>query len=85
MNFYTPIQGTKEKVLTLLNIQNLNADSGGKKTTFPSIDSLMGRVLSIFRQKMDGPNPSEMDIKVFIPAPTYCLQTKLCLFHTWNS
>ena len=24
---------------------------------------------------MDGPNPSEMDIKVFIPAPTYCLQS----------
>ena len=27
----------------------------------------MGRVLSIFRQKMDGHNPSEMDIKVCIP------------------
>ena len=23
---------------------------------------------------MDGPNPQEMDIKVFIPAPTFCLQ-----------
>ena len=48
----------------------------GKKTNFPSIASLIGRVTSIFRQKMDGPNPSEIDIKVFIPAPTYCLQTK---------
>ena len=28
---------------------------------------------SIFRQKIDGPNPSEMDIKVSIPAPTSCL------------
>ena len=31
----------------------------------------MGRAFSIFRQKMDGPNPSEMDIKVSIPAPTF--------------
>ena len=23
---------------------------------------------------MDGPNPSEMDIKVLTPAPTFCLQ-----------
>ena len=28
---------------------------------------------TVFRQKMDGPNLSEMDIKVFIPAPTYCV------------
>ena len=33
----------------------------------------MGRAFSIFRQKMDGPNPSEMDIKVSIPAPTFFL------------
>ena len=26
------------------------------------------------RQKMDGPNPSNLDIKVSTPAPTYCLQ-----------
>ena len=30
----------------------------------------MGRAFSIFRQKMDGPNPSKMDIKVPIPTPT---------------
>ena len=35
----------------------------------------MGRAFSIFWQKMDGANPSEMDIKVFIPAPTFCLQS----------
>ena len=39
--------------------------------TFPSIYFLIGRVLSIFRRKMDGRNPSEMDIKVLIPAPTF--------------
>ena len=42
----------------------------GKKTIFQSISSL------IFRQKMDGPNLSQMDIKVSNPAPTYCLQSK---------
>ena len=52
-----------------------NADSGGKRTTFPSISSIIGRAFSIFRQKMDGPNPSEKDIKVSIPAPTSCLQS----------
>ena len=52
------------------SIKGESADSGGKKTTLPSISSLIGRAFSIFRQKMDGPNPSEMDIKVFIPAAT---------------
>ena len=37
---------------------------------FPSMSSLTGRVLSTFRQKMDGSSPSEMNIKVLIPAPT---------------
>ena len=48
--------------------------AGRKKTTFPSISSLIGREFSVFRKKMDGPNLSEMDIKVSIPAPTFCLQ-----------
>ena len=30
--------------------QSRNADSGGKQTTFPSISSLKGRALSLFRQ-----------------------------------
>ena len=46
----------------------------GMPTTLPSISSLIRRVLSIFRQKMDGPNTSEMDIKVFILAPTFRLK-----------
>ena len=52
------------------SIEGESADSGGKKTTLPSISSLIERAFSIFRQKMDGPNPSELDIKVSIPAPT---------------
>ena len=38
--------------------------------------SLIGRAFSIFWQKKDGPKPSEMDIKVFNPAPACCLQSK---------
>ena len=53
-----------------------NAESGGEKTPFPSISSLIGRVLSIFRQKTDGSIPSEKDIKALIPAPTNCLQAE---------
>ena len=38
----------------------------------------------IFREKMEGPNPSEMDIKVLIPAPTKHLPTNLRTFHNWR-
>ena len=38
--------------------------------TFPSIYSLTDRVFSIFRQKIYVSNPSEMNIKMLIPAPT---------------
>ena len=48
----------------------------GKKQTSQSISSLIGRAFSIFRQKKDGPNSSEMDIKLFIPTPTNCLQSE---------
>ena len=34
----------------------------------------MGRAFSIFWQKMDGPNPSETDIKMSISAPMFFLQ-----------
>ena len=33
-----------------------------------------GHIRSIIRQKMDGLIPSGMDIKAFIPSPTFCLQ-----------
>ena len=64
--------------------QSRNADSGGNKTNSPSNFSLKGRVVSNFRQKKDGPIPSEMDIKAFIPAPTICLQTEYCIFGNWK-
>ena len=75
INVYPPGQGTnKEKYFVHHYIKVRNAEAGGKQTTFPSISSIIGRAFSIFRQKMDGPNPSEVDIEVFIPAPTYWLQ-----------
>ena len=40
------------------------------QTPFPFICSLIGRVLYTFRQKMDQPNPPEMDVKVIMAAPT---------------
>ena len=48
----------------------------GNKQLLPSISFLIGRAFSIFRKKKDGPNPSDIDIKVSIPAPTYCSQFK---------
>ena len=41
-----------------------------EENTSPSIFSIIDRVFSIFRRKKTGSNPSEMDIKVIIPAPT---------------
>ena len=65
-------------------MKDKNADSGGKQTTFSSISSLIGRAFSIFRQKMDGPNPSRMDIKVFINAPTFLFTVLKKLFPKWE-
>ena len=66
------------------NIKGRSADSGGKKTTFASISSLIGRAFSVSGQKMDGPNPSEMDIKVFIPAPTFLFTVLQRTFPKWK-
>ena len=41
----------------------------------PSVSFLISRVLSIFPQKMSGPNPSEVDIKLN-PALTFYYQLK---------
>ena len=62
----------------------MRADSGGKQTTFPSISSLIGRAFSIFRQKMDGLNPSENDMKVFISAPTFLFTVLQKIFRKWK-
>ena len=48
----------------------------GGKNTFPSISSLIGRVLSIFGQKTDKRHTLEMDFKVLTPAQTFHEVTK---------
>ena len=65
---YTPSQGAnKEKYFINHNIKVKMPTLAGNKQR---------RAFSTIRQKMEGPNPSEMDIKVFNPAPTYCLQVE---------
>ena len=56
----------------------------GNQQPLSSISSLIGRVFSLFRKKMDGPNPSGVDIKVFILLPTFCLQSKLSIVRNWK-
>ena len=72
------VQLGKSTYLTINRSEN--AYSAGKQANFPSITSLIGRVHYIFSRKVNGPNPSEMDIKVFIPAPTFFLQTRRMYF-----
>ena len=76
INVYTPIRSTnmenyfdhityKGKMPTLAGIKHL-----------PSISSVPDRVFSIFRRKMYGSSPLEMDIKMLTPAPTQKIITK---------
>ena len=46
--------------------------AGNNQVFHPNI---IGRAFSIFRQETDSPNPSELEIKVFIAAPKYCVQS----------
>ena len=73
---YTPKQGTnREKYFIPIIYKAKNANSGWKRNTSPSISSFMDRAFSIFQREKYGSNPSEMDIKVVIPASTQTLIT----------
>ena len=73
---YTPIQGTKrEKYLNHIIYKGKMSTLLGINTS-PSNSSLRDRVVSIFRRKKYGSNPSEMGIKVIIPVPTQQIITK---------
>ena len=61
----------EKSTLIILNTKTIDANFGGKENTFPSISSLIGYVLSIFRRKKYEPIPSKMDIKKPNPAPTH--------------
>ena len=70
----TQSQGTnKDNYSYKMQHQRLKCHFWREINTFPSIPSLIRRVFSIFRRKMDGPNPSELDINVLIPAATFHL------------
>ena len=71
---YTPTQGTIKKSTNITNISKLECQLWREIYNFSIHFSPIGRAFSIFRQKIDGPNPSEMHIKVFIPALTFYLQ-----------
>ena len=55
-----------------------------EKNNFSIHFSLIGRAFSMFRQKLDGPNPSELNIKVLVPAPTIYSQPKYCMIQKWE-
>ena len=64
----TPSQGTKRENYSYeIQHQMLKCRLWREINTYPSISSLKGRLLPIFRRKMDRPNTSEMDIEVLIP------------------
>ena len=68
---YTPSQGTnREKNFNQINYKDKRCRLWREINTFPSISSLLGCVFSFFQRKKYEPNPSEMDIKLLIPAPT---------------
>ena len=50
-----------ENSTRIIRNQSGNTDAGRKETAFRSIFSLIGRVLSIRRQKMDERNPADVD------------------------
>ena len=67
---YTPNQSTiREKYFNQIICKG-KCQLWREINTSPSIYSFIDRVFSIFRRKKYGSNPSEMDIKVVIPAPT---------------
>ena len=57
--------------------------AGNEQPFHPSLPS-QDAPFSIFRQKMDGLNLSEMDIKVFIPAPTFFITVLKNIFPEWE-
>ena len=63
------VQGGK-KVLLQNTTSNAEILTLQRNKHFPSYSSLIRRVVSTPRWTKDGPNPSEMEMKVFVPAPT---------------
>ena len=67
---YTLTRGTKWEKVLKKSITKGKCRLWWETKNFPFISLLIGRNISIIRRKMYGPDPSEMDIKVLIRAPT---------------
>ena len=81
--FFTPSQGTSREKYSYKKHQRQKCRLWWEINTSLSIYSLTGRVFPICRQRMDGLNPSEMDIQVLIPSPTSSF-TDIILFPNWE-
>ena len=69
MEKYFIIYNITMRILTLAEMNNFSIHLFPHRT----------RVFHLF-EKMGGPSPSEVDIKAFISAPIYCLQSKKLSF-----
>ena len=83
-NFTCQVKVEIEKNTFFIDTLKWKCQLWQERNTFPSIFSLIGRVFTFIRQKIDAPDPSELDIKMLIPAPTYYLQTNTWIFDNWT-
>ena len=67
---YAPNQETNREKYFNQTIYDGKTPTLVRKNTSPSISSFMNLIFSIFQRKNCGSNPTEMDIKMVIPAPT---------------
>ena len=74
---YIPVKLQTGKVTLIIRALKARWRLWWEINTFPPVSSLKGCVFPNFWQKMDEPNPSEMNVKVLIPAPIHCSQSQL--------
>ena len=67
---YTPSQGTNRAKHFIIVTMKEKCQLWRQMNNFPSFSSLKDHTFSIFRQKMYGPIPSDIDIQMLIPATT---------------
>ena len=67
---YTPSQSKNREKYFSHNNYKENCQCWRGINIFPAISSPIERIFCIFRSNMKGSNPSEMDMKVLILAPT---------------
>ena len=80
---YTLSQGTNREKYYKIKHQRVQFRLQWEINTFKSICFLIRHVFTVFRRKLHGPNPSQMDIKVLIPAQQLYF-TNTNLFFNWE-